>query len=629
MSKKRNFPSTACLLGAALLTCLSPPLLAEPSPPPGEPPAQNQPPAHVPGVILLKFRAGVPPAEQTAFLETMGFEVLEHTPQIGMVKLKIMTEGESVEAAVAACKEDPRVEWAQPDHLMELYFVPDDPLYQNFGGVVTDLQKWYLGNDNLRAEAAWNLTRGRKDVVIAIVDTGVALNHPDLAANIWVNEDEVPGNSLDDDGNGFVDDVHGYDFCSAFDPVISCSGEDGDPSPDPGDGIDNNGDSGADENVFHGTAVAGVAGAVGDNGILVAGAAHRARLMALKVSADENVIRGSSAVKSIVYAADNGADVINLSFGRQPGSDCPTVTPFFEAAIDYATGQGAVVVAGTGNNNVQGPISPASCTHTIAVGGSDSGSTIVGPGFPGRINERYVLSNFGIAPGQSHGVDVVAPAVDIPTLLVCSQADVDTGFAGCTFAGETPNLAVGRHGTSFATPLVSGLAALVISRARDLGVTLTPDQVRLIIRDTAQDLPDDPDDAPDAGADWDGHGRVDFRAALDAIPGTVCPAGARVILGTRRGDRIQGTQRNDCIFGLGGDDFLKGRGGDDLLFGGKGNDHLEGKSGNDTLVGGEGNDDLQGEDGNDALDGGAGKDTCNGGRGADTGANCEKQKRIP
>jgi serine protease len=197
--------------------------------------------------------------------------------------------------------------------------------------------------------------------------------------------------------------------------------------------------------------------------------------------------------------------------------------PAVEAAVTYAFNRGVVVVAGAGNDNAQGPRAPASCTHALAVGGSGSGNTVVGPGFPGEINERASFSNFGRAPGQSHGVDVVAPAVHIAAPRFCTQGYVDAGVAGCTFAGETPSdRIVLASGNSLSGPLVAGLAALIISRARDLGIDITPGQVKDIIRNTARNLPNDPNDTPDAGASWDGKGRVDFlRAVLSVWPSTL------------------------------------------------------------------------------------------------------------
>ncbi len=476
-------------------------------------------PTHIPGELLVKFRPHVSREQIAAFRTTQDATVLGYHKALDIYRLEIQGD---IRQASAAYHSSPMVQWAQPNRILYPSLVPNDPLYQDVQGRPTDLQKWYLGPDNLNAEAAWDLTTGRSDVVIAIIDTGVGLEHPDLADNIWVNSDEIPGNDRDDDNNGFVDDINGYDFCSGpFNSRLLCRGMDNNPNPERGDGIDNDRNDAADDNVAHGTFVAGTAAAIGDNRRFGAGAAHRVKVMALKVFVDDGGARTDRVLAAIDYAIENGADVINISLGGPPGEDCLTFDRAFETAITAAFNAGIVVVV-AGNDNALGPGSPASCTHAMAVGSSGTGiAAMGGPGFPGEIDERASFTNFGRSPSQRFGVDVVAPGVRLLGPIVCSQADVLRRVAGCNRPGDfTSEIA---SGTSFSSPLVSGLAALVISRARDLDQDLSPSQVRAIIQDTTQDLPNDLDDTPDAGPDWDGQGRVDFLTAVLAVGGPEVP----------------------------------------------------------------------------------------------------------
>ncbi|ETX07801.1 MAG: hypothetical protein ETSY2_09085 [Candidatus Entotheonella gemina] len=471
-------------------------------------------PAYMPGELLVKFRSHMSREQIAAFNVTQGATILGHHQTLDIYRLQV--RGDRL-AKAAAYHSSPVVEWAQPNRIFYPGLVPNDPFYQDFEGTLTDLQKWYFGVENLNAEEAWDLTTGRPDVVVAIIDTGVGLDHPDLADNIWVNSEEIPGNDQDDDNNGFVDDINGFDFCSGpFNIGQLCSGTDNDPRPERGDGIDNDGDGFTDDNVSHGTLVAGAAAAIGDNDALGAGAAHQVQLMALKVFVDDGGARGDTILAAIDYAIQNGADVINMSLGGPAGEDCPTFDRAFESAITTAFEQNIVVVVAAGNDNALGPGSPASCTHAISVGASGTGiAAMGGPGFPGEIDERADFTNFGRSPSQSFGVDVVAPGVRLAGPSVCSQADVNLSIPGCEQPGDA--IAEIASGTSFSSPLVAGLAALIISRARDLDRELSAEQVRMIIRSNTQDLPDDLNDAPDAGPDWDGQGRVDFLAAVLAV----------------------------------------------------------------------------------------------------------------
>src|SRR4051794_18114238 len=186
--------------------------------------------------------------------------------------------------------------------------LPNDPA---FGA------QWELTSDSaMGARSAWGIASAG-EVTVAVIDTGAQLDHPDLAPNLWTNTAEIAGNGIDDDHNGFVDDVHGYDFV----------GKDGDPT-------DANG---------HGTNVAGIIGARGNNGIGVAGVAWRARLMIVR-ALDAN---GSGTVydvaRGIRYAVANGARIVNLSMAG------PDDDPALESAIAEARGAGVLIVASAGN----------------------------------------------------------------------------------------------------------------------------------------------------------------------------------------------------------------------------------------------------------------------------------------
>ena len=199
----------------------------------------------------------------------------------------------------------PDVEWAEPDFVMQVRrnFTPNDPLFGD---------QWHLRNTgqfggkpgaDAKLTGAWDITRGNSNVVIAIIDDGVQMNHPDLAANIFINPGEIPGNGVDDDRNGFIDDVNGWDFYG--------NGTFGDNNPSPSDVYDD-----------HGTALAGVAAGVGNNDLGISGAAPRCRIMPIKVIGGDDGVATSQFASILRYAGGlvggsdstwRGADVINIS----------------------------------------------------------------------------------------------------------------------------------------------------------------------------------------------------------------------------------------------------------------------------------------------------------------------------
>ena len=260
-------------------------------------------------------------------------------------------------------RRDPAVEYAELDYLISAAIIPSDPRWEN---------QWAPAK--IGAPAAWEITTGSEEIVIAVLDTGVKLDHPDLAATVWTNPGEVPANSLDDDQNGKVDDVHGWHF------YHQCSGSECLPFEDD-DLRDDNG---------HGTHVAGIAAAETDNQVGIAGISWGAQLMPVKVLDEYGDGWYSDVIAGIVYATDNGADVVNLSLGGEESSQA------LQEAVDYSHAQGVLLIAATGNTGGT-VLYPAACDHVLGVGATD----VNGQGFPimGQRRMLLPLAFRSIAPG--------------------------------------------------------------------------------------------------------------------------------------------------------------------------------------------------------------------------------------
>lgn len=279
-------------------------------------------------------------------------------------------------------------------------------------------------------EEAWNVfsPAAFSEAVVAIVDSGIDDTHPDLSGRLWNNSDEIPGNGVDDDVNGFVDDVWGWDFVQ--------------------------GDNNPRDVYGHGTHVGGTAGAQTNNGVGIAGVAFpdQVKLMTVRVLNDSGSGSTANVAAGIRYAASNGAKAINLSLGSR--FDSTTL----RNAVNYAWDNGAVLAAAAGNDGGGAKYYPASYPKVMSVAATDFNDNTAS------------FSNF------NSGIDISAPGVNVYSTFPTYDFTIGTTY------GRSKNYDVG-SGTSMSTPHVAGLAALLFAQDN----TRTNANIRNIIESTADD----------------------------------------------------------------------------------------------------------------------------------------------
>lgn len=399
------------------------------------------------GQLVVKFKDDVSTEDEKNVLsQFQTIEVLDQEHRIYLVQSQTVTKTERLKAQ--SISEMPGVEFAEPNYVIQTHAekVPQDPFWLKLWGLRNygqDAPSGIEGKENadIGASTAWMRTTGDKSVVVAIVDTGIDYTHPDLAENIWVNQKEkegIPG--VDDDGNGYVDDIHGWDVVSDGRTELFY-GQVGDPDP-----MDDN---------SHGTHVAGTIGARGGNGIGVVGVNWKVSLMGVKFL-DENG-SGSSVdeYRALKYILANNVDVVNGSYGGGGKSK------LIEFALREAEKKGVLFVFAAGNDstdNDQTPSYPANydVPNILSVAATDSRDYIA------------EFSNYG-----QRTVHLAAPGVNIlstvPMKLKTDQPyDVYSG-------------------TSMATPHVTGAAALLI--AAEPGLKKQPALIKERLMKTAEYKP--------------------------------------------------------------------------------------------------------------------------------------------
>ena len=397
--------------------------------------------SYVQDQIIVKFKENAEPildgqvAEE--ILKARGVRIeSQHRSVRGSISRIHIDENTSVEEAVERAKADPRVEYAEPDYLVyPSDTTPNDTYFTRLWGMSNP--PCAVCDDSSRADIsatqAWDITTGSDDLVVGVIDTGIDLSHPDLAPNAWVNPREIDGNNIDDDGDGYVDDMNGWNFYNNSNEVYKERNED-----------------------LHGTHVAGTIGAVGNNAMGVAGVAWHVKLMSLKFLGGKDG-KGSTgnAIKAINYAIDQkergvNIGVLNASWGG--GGDSLAL----REAIAAAGEAGIVFVCAAGNEGEDGDATDhfpsgyardlPSCISVAAIDSSD---------------QLASFSNYG------HGsVSVAAPGYQILSTVP------NRGYASIS-------------GTSMASPHVAGVAALLLSKEP----RLTPAEVKQRIIATAEPIP--------------------------------------------------------------------------------------------------------------------------------------------
>ncbi|MDO9399806.1 MAG: S8 family serine peptidase [bacterium] len=319
--------------------------------------------------------------------------------------------------------------------------IPSDTYFSN---------QWYL--QKIHAVEAWDQIRESSNVVIAVIDSGVQIDHQDLKSNIWINSKEIPNNNIDDDNNGYIDDINGWDFVNNV----------ADPSPKFMPGF-------TEAGINHGTIIAGIIAGSGNNAIGVSGIAWNAKIMPLKVLDDKGEGTTNGVINAIDYAIANGANIINLSFVGLGYSSS------LNEAIKRAYVAGLIIVAAAGNeegNGHDGSLD-TSPMYPVCHDGANGENMVVGVTAVDAIDQKATFSSHGFTC-----VDIAAPGVSIYSTVVYSPTN---------YLNEQPfNKYYGGYwaGTSTAVPMVSGALALIMTA----NPSLSREQILEILYSSADDL---------------------------------------------------------------------------------------------------------------------------------------------
>jgi thermitase len=426
----------------------------------------------VPGEFIVKLKKG------TTFSSSSQLKALNEKNQVNVfekvflnaentildnIYLLYVPVGSDILSFVQEYMSCPDVVYAEPNWIVYPCGIPNDANFSNqwyFHNTGQVFLNWQghnysgLPDADIDAPEVWDIETGSSDVVIAILDSGIDCMHPDLAPNIWNNTNEIPNNGIDDDNNGYIDDVRGWNFYYNNNNVTDGHG--------------------------HGTMCAGVAGAITDNGIWGAGVAGNCKIMPVRIANEEWDSSTSVVGPGLRYAADNGADVMSMSFGWYSYSS------FLGDAVNYSYSKGVFMCAAAGNGNTSKKLWPAGYENVTAAAATTQNDTRVTPkDWPGGWGSSY-----------GDWVDIAAPGNII-------FSTTPTYHVYWNDYGLIPNFDWA-CGTSFASPMVAGVAALLLSK----NPTLTQGEVKELLCENV-----DPYDSPE----YIGTGRLNAQKALNAL----------------------------------------------------------------------------------------------------------------
>jgi uncharacterized repeat protein (TIGR01451 family) len=388
-------------------------------------------PGPISGEVLVKFRPEFWALRGAVHAE-IGGELLSSIPEIHVERVR-GRRGQTASELIKAYADRPEVEYAEVNGVVRPQAAPNDPLFPMAWDLNNVEQSGGARDADIDAVEAWDLVTGG-EVVVAVLDSGVDYRHPDLADNIWTNPGEIPGNGVDDEGNGFVDDLHGWNF------------------------VDGNNDP--MDLRYHGTHVAGIIAAVGNNGVGIAGINWKSKIMPVKFFKTNSEGSFEGAARAILYASKMGARVSNNSWGG-------SVSQVIDDALKVAHQRGMLFVASAGNSgrNNDGPQKHYPCVSTVG--------NVLCVAATDQNDRKADFSNYGATT-----VDLGAPGVDIlsTTLIDCAPEFQDK----CDPSGYKV-----LSGTSMAAPHVTGAAALVVNRHP----SLTVDQLRKLLMETVDPVP--------------------------------------------------------------------------------------------------------------------------------------------